>query len=546
MFQSNLSTNNNPSSRLTSSPYKNISNKPRKNNNHSPTSSTGLYSHSTPPIFPTSIRTFKRPPKVHLPPLIMATTRFPNSAYKPPTELSIEPYSASDPTTFAYESTIRRWPMILTNIIDRIVNVNNLLLDAGPSEAEKLKEGKQIISQISQLKYECARDKELEPIPDDGGPNAVLYNEELVKTKAASKSTWFTTSWLFAECYLYRRLRSFFALTKHWKTYDPFEDPKQSTLKASQPAILLLATRLEIYISKPRPLLDSNTGELELKMGLQDLLHAALWGNATDLSLLPNISAEALCELQSESRKDSERVLRDDFDSLWRTLIDRQRISNSLDHKDYRIDFVLDNAGFELFTDLALADWLVTISPFATKIVFHPKDIPWFVSDVMEKDVYNLLDTLDTFEGQEIISPLVKRWRGYLTNHTWQINVQHAPVWTKPVPFWDLPTESNEVLWLELKSSDLVIFKGDLNYRKLTGDAKWPTTTSFEEAIGPLNGCVNLLSLRTCKADVVVGLKPGQEEQMNIIDSKWRINGKYGLISYAPKNSFTQKISQNE
>lgn len=44
-----------------------------------------------------------------------------------------------------------------------------------------------------------------------------------------------------------------------------------------------------------------------------------------------------------------------------------------------------------------------------------------------------------------------------------------------------------------------------------------------------------ILSLRTCKADVVVGLKAGQAEELDAKDPKWRVNGKWALISFAPK-----------
>ncbi len=69
------------------------------------------------------------------------------------------------------------------------------------------------------------------------------------------------------------------------------------------------------------------------------------------------------------------------------------------------IDIVLDNAGFELFTDLCLAHVLVTVckaskvnhalAMYSTKrhihvflgqVVFHAKRIPWFVSDVTLPD----------------------------------------------------------------------------------------------------------------------------------------------------------------
>ena len=68
--------------------------------------------------------------------------------------------------------------------------------------------------------------------------------------------------------------------------------------------------------------------------------------------------------------------------------------------------------------------------------------------------------------------------------------------------------------------AELVVIKGDLNYRKLTGNLKWPSFQSFETAIGlmayltgkmgPIPISIRTLAPRTCKADVVVGLPKGQ------------------------------------
>lgn len=49
---------------------------------------------------------------------------------------------------------------------------------------------------------------------------------------------------------------------------------------------------------------------------------------------------------------------------------------------------------------------------------------------------------------------------------------------------------------------------------------------------------LNVMSLRTCKADVVVGLKPGQDEELRKLGGdtetparKWAWHGKWAVIS---------------
>ena len=44
---------------------------------------------------------------------------------------------------------------------------------------------------------------------------------------------------------------------------------------------------------------------------------------------------------------------------------------------------------------------------------------------------------------------------------------------------------------------------------------------------------MRILSLRTCKADTVVGLQPGREEEIDPEGtSEWTRNGKYAVISF--------------
>ena len=78
-------------------------------------------------------------------------------------------------------------------------------------------EGKGIVEQIAKLKYEVQHDRALSydttleeltstnenarPLPDDGQSDIEGYNRELA---ALGSPTWFSVSWLYAECYLYR------------------------------------------------------------------------------------------------------------------------------------------------------------------------------------------------------------------------------------------------------------------------------------------------------------------------------------------------------
>lgn len=73
--------------------------------------------------------------------------------------------------------------------------------------------------------------------------------------------------------------------------------------------------------------------------------------------------------------------------------------------------------------------------------------------------------------------------------------------------------------------------------------AKWVASTPFVEAIGPLGpgSGLNVLALRTCKADVVVGLKPGQDEELRALEGgggdsgarAWAWNGKWAVVSFS-------------
>ncbi|KAK3326215.1 putative UPF0364 protein [Apodospora peruviana] len=461
-------------------------------------------------------------------------------------------YSTGDQNSFGWTTARSRWPIIITQAIDDAYRSV-----ASCEDPEKHDEGKKIVEELARLKYEIQHDRALTPIRDDGYPDVAIYNKEL---EALGNPTWLNVQWLYCECYLFRRISTSFSLSKHWKNYDVFARQKINTFRSSRPAVLELAARYKELVTQIKNNQGSSPDEEADKILFMEMCEVCLWGNATDLSLLTSITYEDIQKLQgSKARKAAEEnILINDLPAAYELLLQAKKGA-----KKYRqVDIVLDNAGFELYVDLILAGYLLSAG-LATNVVLHPKSIPWFVSDVLPSDFGSLLNALASprhfyetpTEEDELqnktpaplsdkeadeLSFLFQEWSGFHTEG--QLRLRPNRFWTHPGSFWRLPHEAKE-LFEDLKESELVIFKGDLNYRKLTGDANWDPTTPFTQAIGPLGpgSGVNVMALRTCKADVVVGLKSGEDERLREQEDggevsgarKWAWNGKWAVISFS-------------
>lgn len=289
------------------------------------------------------------------------------------------------------------------------------------------------------------------------------------------------------------RLSTLFKLSTHWKNYDVFNKQKMSTFRSSRPAVLELASRyneLTKQLEAEKGAASSKSEEEQEaseKLLFTEMCEICLWGNATDLSLLTNLTYEDIQKLQgSKARKEAENnIIVNNFNAAFETLRQGQKAGK----KERRVDIVLDNAGFELYVDILLAGYLLQ-SGLATTIVLHPKNIPWFVSDVVPADFSALLTVLvnakDFYESpseddkandvtplalseQEAadLRALFDNWSGLYAEG--KIVLRPNVFWTEGGSYWRLPKTAPS-LYEDLKESELVIFKGDLNYRKLTGD----------------------------------------------------------------------------
>lgn len=74
-----------------------------------------------------------------------------------------------------------------------------------------------------------------------------VWNEEL---KTFGSASYLHGPWLYAECYMYRRIHNILSRTKHWKSYDVFKRQKDSTFKKSKAAIVELAARYRELVSE--------------------------------------------------------------------------------------------------------------------------------------------------------------------------------------------------------------------------------------------------------------------------------------------------------
>ena len=105
-------------------------------------------------------------------------------------------------------------------------------------------------------------------------------------------------------------------------------------------------------------------------------------------------------------------------------------------------------------------------------------DIDWVLEEMSTGGIHDLNGV-----NAKTDPTLVKygdKWRAYFSSGTWSIHSD--PFWTYPHDFSMMKADDKE-LYLTLAESDLLIFKGDLNYRKLVGDLRWKPTDTFQESL---------------------------------------------------------------
>ncbi|XP_017067056.2 damage-control phosphatase ARMT1 [Drosophila eugracilis] len=410
--------------------------------------------------------------------------------------------------SFAYLTLRTRMPGIMQQIIMRVTDDLPEFVEKYGEEVRK--DVKQIVDAIERLKMELNRDRKFLQF-HGAEPDKAEWNAFLTEIPQPKRS-FFRACWLHSECYLYRRIFSFFENSRFLHNYDCFDHLKKQDLIISEGPMKVLAKATR-GLSKSFDVFSK-------------LLRINLWGNHFDMQF----DAFQFGEEDNQNDinvlvevADIDRILLvNDSTLVWNCLMKTKKTS-----QDVIVDFICDNGGFEFFTDMLLLEYMVD-NNLATQVRLHVKAIPWYISDATRKDVEWTIDYLSQHKD-ECLSSLGKKWARLMRLE----KIIIAPVsyfWTGPQPYFVM-VESDLELYRMLTNSKLAIFKGDLNYRKLMGDYIWD---SAEEFITCLRGFrpTNICALRTVKCEVVCGLPEGMADTLLRNDHNWMISGNYGVIQY--------------
>jgi len=440
--------------------------------------------------------------------------------------------------TWAFDTVSRR---LHVDILERVFkdNAKDILKDASSPACKKLRK----------LQWELEKNEKVTYVEEDGGEDVETW-KALMREHVQSKTRWRDIPWLDAEFYFYRRVLSaigYFDAKSENFGKDPFKKDKRRGLEASLKPAVNLAKKLKSFDARK-------------EADLRSMVFVSLWGNRADLSIWAAEDAEkAAGEYESggsdgedEDKKNKNALLTDDSKALCAYLA-------SGELKGKSVSLVVDNAGFELVCDLALADALTAV---CDRVVLRVKAHPTFVSDATVEDVWEHVDFLESAssssssissssgsssssgksnksdaseEGREKSKDvearrkMASRWKSHLLSGRWVVEPDFA--WCQPQPFWNLPALARASLSSELNDTGLTIIKGDANYRRLLGDRLFDhSKDAFEDVVAYFPSPV--VALRSLKSELGCGMPKEKCESARNTRKDWMTCGVYGVVQF--------------
>jgi len=379
----------------------------------------------------------------------------------------------NEPGSFAEFTVRKRLPAILQHVLRQ---------NAYPPE---------IRARLSLLEDELAGGL-VQPF-EDAGPDCAFWQESWQLWRGKS---WYDLPWLWAETFFYRRLLHavHYFDPGSWYHLDPFASTKKQAL--------------ELGLIRLPPILQLASTFKQMRFWLL----SSLWSNRADFS-----NRAALANAQLLSQQQDDMLLIDDS-VILEEVLEEQDLT--------RLDIICDNAGPELLTDLAFADLLLR-QRYAAQVVLHLKAQPCYVSDAMPDDVIDSISALLSHPNADLAS-LGNRLQDWLDSRA--LLLQAHSFWTSCLTLCEIPSD----LWRYFARSSLILFKGDVNYRRLLDDRHWPFETDLASI--PNQVPVNYAVLRAIKSELACGLDTAKIEKLRLTEPDWMINGRWGFIQYVTRS----------
>jgi hypothetical protein len=292
---------------------------------------------------------------------------------------------------------------------------------------------------------------------------------------------WLDVPFLWAESHFYHRMMDAVGFFDDgpWRGVDPFAFLKSAEL-AGAPVDRLA------------------------ELSLVEVMHAALWGNQADLGFRIGVTAATGSGVLGRA----DHLVVDDTDPAAAALDSAERVV-----------LVADNAGREMLADLVLADHLLA-SGRADSVAVHVKPMPYYVSDAGTADLVACLRHLAA--GPPPAAAVAARLRAAAAAD--RFTVATHGFHCAPYGYERMPSNLADAF----AAASVVVFKGDLNYRRLVGDLRWPATVPFAETVAYFPAPV--VALRTLKSDVVVGLTGDVVRRLDPEAPDWRVSGRYAMV----------------
>lgn len=327
--------------------------------------------------------------------------------------------------------------------------------------------------------------------------DTLYWNKKLA---ALQPDSWLDLPWYFAEAFFYRKVleaTDYFQSTKPGFLRDPFHSQKFHQMQVD----------LESFV-RSEWLFDAAHHERTMER----LILAALWGNRADLSHMDiDLSSPAL-DLAGGAH-------------LEMLINDLEQVQTFFSTQKSMIVYFADNVGRELFSDLALIDFLLS-THLVENLTLLVKPTPLFVSDAMNKDVNLALQLLQ----QQDCPPLknfIRRIQHSIAEG--RLVVSEGPLLCGYEMFDEMPLE----FYRNVVQSDLAIVKGDANYRRVIGDRHWDFTHPLAEIVDYFP--TPLLLLRTLKSELIVDLTQDQVDSLNRKYENWLVKGYCGVVQLVEK-----------